>query len=329
MPAIEPQGYQAAISGAAVYGVPGAGTLRIAGADRNAFIQRQTTNDIHALRPDRSLVTVLTTGTARILDVWRLVMEPESESISVITLPGRGNTTLDYLRTRIFFMDKVTLSDTNTEIAQLEVLGPKAADVLRGCAIAVPDAGQVVAADAGGVAVRAIGLEGWVGRGVLLLVAAAQAEALIGTLVGAGADLLDPAAYEILRIETGLPGPERELTGEYTPLEANLDAAVSGTKGCYSGQEIIARQITYDKITKRLVGVTLESGVVVGSVVKVEGRTAGEITSAAESPRFGSIALAVLKRPHFETGTYVTVVGEDGSETQGETVSLPFGSHAR
>jgi folate-binding protein YgfZ len=323
------QGYQAAISGAAVYRVPGAGYLRIAGADRIDFIQRQTTNDIRALTPDHSQITVLTTGTARILDVWRLIIEPDAEGgddvIGVITLPGRANATISYLRTRIFFMDKVTVTDASAETVQLELFGPTAADVLLYYGISVPEAGQVVEAKIAERAGRVIGLEGLVGRGILLLVAADSVNLVIAALVEAGAVTVDTAAYEVLRVEAGLPGPDHELTEEYTPLEARLDAAVSSTKGCYTGQEIIARQITYDKITKRLVGIKVDAGVEIGATVKVDDRTAGEITSVVESPRFGTITLAVLKRPHFEAGVSVSVIGENERTIQGETVNLPFG----
>jgi glycine cleavage system aminomethyltransferase T len=99
----------------------------------------------------------------------------------------------------------------------------------------VPDAEQVNTAEIAGSAVCAIGLDGMIGRGVLLLVAADGAEAVIETLTEAGAELLEPAAYEVLRVEVGLPGPDRELTEEYTPLEANLDARFR-TKGVIPGR---------------------------------------------------------------------------------------------
>jgi folate-binding protein YgfZ len=134
--------------------------------------------------------------------------------------------------------------------------------------------------------------------------------------------LLSPEAYEVRRVELGLPGPARELTEDYTPLETNLDAAISDSKGCYTGQEIIARQVTYDKITKRMAGLKLQAPVAAGAAVHVEGRGAGEVTSAVHSPNCGAIALAILKRPHHAPGTAVTV-GEEG--TRGVVVALPFG----
>jgi folate-binding protein YgfZ len=308
-------GYDEAYSGAVMYRLPEAGYLRIAGADRADYIQRQTTNDVRALDAGRALLTVLTSGTARIIDVWRLILEPGGEAIGVITLPGRGAATARYLQSRIFFKDQVTLTDASADVAQFEVSGPAAGEMLG----VRPDLDQVVDTSINGVDTRVIGL--WPGV-CGLTIPAAQADTLAMGLVARGVIALSAAAYDVLRIEAGRPGPAQELTGDYTPLEANLDRAISGSKGCYSGQEVIARQITYDKVARRLVGLRLAGPVTVGAAVTVEGRTVGTITSAAVSPRLGAIALAVVRRPHFEPQTNV-IVGDDG--VAGEVVGLPFG----
>jgi folate-binding protein YgfZ len=311
-------GYAAAQTGAAVYSIPDPGYVRIGGADRADYIQRQTTNDVRLLQPGRTLLTVLTSGTARILDVWRLIAEPDAGPIAAITLPGRGAITARYLQSRIFFKDKVTVVDGSAAWTQFEIVGPAAGHILGG----LPEPDQITAAEFDGVALRLIGLRpnaAWV------IAPAEQGDRLAARLVEAGAARLNAAVYEALRIEGGRPGPARELTDDYTPLEANLDAAVSSTKGCYSGQEIIARQITYDKVARRLIGLRVEGMGMVGAAVQVEGRTVGVVTSAAESPRHGPIALAVLRRPHCEPQTYVTVVGENGAPVKGQTVALPFG----
>lgn len=312
-------GYDAAQSGAAYYRVPDPGYLRIAGADRLDYIQRQTTNDVRALAADGSLLTVLTNGTARILDVWRLVGD-DGDSVGVVTLPGRGPSTAAYLQKRIFFMDKVTVRDHSAEIAQWLLAGPGAPEALAALgldSLAGPEA--VATVESGGARLTVIGMEaGW-----RLLAPASAADDVQARLDSAGAAALSAAAYAALRVEAGQPGPDHELTDDYTPLETNLDAAISSTKGCYSGQEIIARQVTYDKVTRRLAGLRLADPVAVGASVTVEGRTAGTITSVVESPRLGWIALAVLKRPHFEPGTSV-VVGE--AQANAEVVALPFDS---
>jgi folate-binding Fe-S cluster repair protein YgfZ len=100
-------------------------------------------------------------------------------------------------------------------------------------------------------------------------------------------------------------------------------SAIHEAKGCYTGQEVIARQINYDKIARRLVGLRLDAPVSAGATVLVEGRSAGEVTSAALSPRCGPIALAVLRRPHFAPGTPVSVTEAAGA-VHGTVTALPF-----
>jgi len=299
------------------YRVPDPGYLRIEGADQADFIQRQTTNDIRRLGLGRSLLTVLTSATARILDVWQLV--PESDAIGVVTLPARGGSTARYLQSRIFFMDKVTLADVSSQVAQVWIAGEASIPGLS----AIPAAGEITEGEIGGVPVRAIGISPALGGGALLLAEEGAGDYLADQLSAAGAHVLTPSDYEVWRVEQGLPGPQGELTGDFTPLEVALGEAVSGEKGCYTGQEIIARQITYDKITRRLFGLRLDGPVAPGDSVEVEGRSAGAITSAVESPRLGPIALAVLKRPHNQPGTPVRVINQ-GRPIGGATAALPF-----
>jgi folate-binding protein YgfZ len=323
-PPISLSGYDAALSGAAFYRVPAPGLLRIAGQDRLDFVQRQTTNDARALTADRALLTVLTTAAARILDVWRLLVAPDGEALEAITLPGRGALTAQYLARRIFFMDKVTVADASADHALLEVLGPAAGDCLIGAGVELlPGPGAVVTAQTGGAALHLLGPEGEFAVGYLALGAPDAVAALAETLAAQGAQSLDTAAREVLRVEAGLPGPDGELTEAYTPLETNLTSAVHGAKGCYTGQEIIARQITYDKVTRRLAGLRLEEPVAAGAAVTVEGRDVGTVTSAAPSPRFGPLALAVIKRPHFAPGTAVALKADETS-VAGTVVALPF-----
>jgi folate-binding protein YgfZ len=205
-------------------------------------------------------------------------------------------------------------------LAQVEVFGPAAALALAQIGLAqAPSPDEIVSLDLDGAALRAIGT----GQGCLLVVSSGQIEGVEGRLSAAGAVPLSQDAYEVLRVEAGRPGPARELTDEYTPLEANLDAAISDSKGCYTGQEIIARQITYDKITRRLAGLRLDALVTVGAAVQVEGRTVGAITSVVQSPRHGPIALAVIRRPHHAPGITVAVADAVGA-ISGVTVALPF-----
>ena len=301
---------------------PDAGYLRIEGADRTDFIQRQSTNDVTLLTPEQSVTTALTNPAARILDVLQLVSEP-GEAIGAIPLPGRAAATVQFLKRHIFFMDKVTVTNVSDEYFQLDLEGQQTSEFLRAWGIKPPQMDGLVNGFIAGTPVRVVGQRGLAGMSYRLLAAAEDKHNLLAALDAAGASPLPPEDYEILRVQAGLPAASNELTEDYTPLEANLDEIVSETKGCYTGQEVLARQVAYDKITRRLVGLCLEAPVNVSWRVTVGGKTVGSVTSAIQSSQFGPIALAVVKRPHFQAGTKILV--EEGADQVIGTISkLPF-----
>jgi folate-binding protein YgfZ len=141
--------------------------------------------------------------------------------------------------------------------------------------------------------------------GVELIVPVAEIDAVEAKLVAAGLlPIEDASVIDAWRIELGRPAAGAELTGDFTPLEVEMEWACSDNKGCYTGQEIIARQRTYDKVTRSLVGLRAQQPLSPGDALIGEGREVGKITSAAVSPTTGMpIALAVVKRPHNQAGT--------------------------
>jgi tRNA-modifying protein YgfZ len=312
--------YQAALQTTAFYLYPQPGYLQIGGPDRAGFLQRQTTNDVTLLGPDRSLLTVLTSATGHILDVFYLLQEPEA--IGAITLPGRQAQTARFLKSRIFFMDKVTVNDASDEFAQVDLLGPQAPQVLAHLgASSLLTTGETVSLNFGGAVMRVLGPDRAIRLGVRLLVPSGISSELQSVLLDLEALRLDPETMDMLRIEAGYPEAAHELTDLYTPLETGLGLAISNNKGCYTGQEIIARQVTYDKVTQHLIGLRLKKAVQNGERIRVEGKAVGVVTSSCVSPRFGPIALAVIKRPYSQPET-VVAVGEQGIAAQ--VTTLPF-----
>jgi folate-binding protein YgfZ len=307
------------------------GFLKLKGPDRISFIQRQSTNDVQLTANNRSVPTVLTSATARILDVLTCFNEPgnmQEPELCVLTLPGRGEKTLQYLKSRIFFMDKVEIHDLSSSYAQFDVFGPET-EALLGKAEVLSDADWTHIPQSLSIpgdedlSFWIIPPKGVFGMGCRMIVPTERSAAFQSWLISSGIIRVEPKAYEFLRIEAGLPGEKTELTEDYTPLEARLEALVSDSKGCYTGQEIIARQITYDKVTRKLTGVMLSQEAGPGSSVLVEGKNIGQITSSTISPSHGPIGLAVLKRPFFETGTRVSIDFE-GQTFAGKTTGLPF-----
>jgi folate-binding protein YgfZ len=131
-----------------------------------------------------------------------------------------------------------------------------------------------------------------------------------------------PEAVDIRRVEAGLPRYGADVSEDNFPFEANLDSVISYTKGCYTGQEVVARANARGHANKRLVGLRLSAGATPGAAVAAAARAdAGVVTSAALSPDFGPIALAYLHRSVFEPGTIVRVGERDAT-----VAALPFAS---
>jgi len=301
------------------------GFLQLEGQDRLAFLQRMTTNDVTRLSPTQSVLTVLVNAAARILDVLRLVYISQ-DALGVITLPGHAANTARFLKGRIFFMDKVTLQDASLAYAQTDLDGPAAARILHtlGC-LEPPKVDESHSFQTGDLLVRVIGQSGFSGVGCRLLHPTEGKEALWAALSASGARQLSAQEFDILRVESGFPATGHELTEEYTPLETGLESAISWNKGCYTGQEVIARQTNYDKVTQKLVGLRLQAPMKPGQRVWLQERPVGVITSYVDSPRFGPIALGMIKRPSHTPGTDVIIKEEGNGEGVSATVvELPF-----
>jgi aminomethyltransferase len=327
--------YHAALAGAALHDEGAAGRIFLRGRDRAALLHRLSTNDIEGLRPGQGARTVLTTPIGRIIDL--LTVHALDDALLIVTGPGQGGPVWSHLKKNIFFQDQATLEAAGRTHGQLALYGPAAARVLAelgGAGVSeLPPYHTATLQLAGGpvlVAARPpIG-----GPSFTLYPPAEQLDAMRAALVGAGATPLDDPTLDILRVEQGYAASGRELGQEYIPLETGLLDAVSFTKGCYVGQEIIARMESRGRLAKILRGLRLATGdaAVAGgqwselapTKLEMAGKEAGDLTSVVVSPRFGPIGLAYVRSAHAEPGTIVGIVG---GEARGEVVELPFNDH--
>jgi tRNA-modifying protein YgfZ len=297
--------------------------LWLGGEDRTAFLQRISSNDVRLL-PGQGTVTVLTSPTARIQAVLTVLAMPTG--LLLLAGPGQGPAIFNTLRTQIFFNDKVALEGRGGALAQFNLLGPQTAGLLASVGSPVDDLplfGWRTLSIAG-VDVTVQRNEGLGSDGFTLLVPSPAAPALRAALQRAGALPIDEDAYHVLRVEAGVPAPGFELTEQVNPLEAGLRRFCDDHKGCYTGQEIIARQITYDKVTTHLVGLLPEKMATPEAKVIAGDRQVGWVSSAVHSVALQRpIALAFVRRPHHEPDTQLTVQSSD--RTIAATVTrLPF-----
>jgi folate-binding protein YgfZ len=210
---------------------------------------------------------------------------------------------------------EVAVADRSEELAVLSLIGPRSAE-LAGTAPLPEDACEATAV--AGVEVVAAGSA----EGVDLIVASSERERLRAALLEAGAVEVSAAAAEILRIEDGRPRFGAEMGSETMPAEAGIvEQAVSFTKGCYIGQETVARLHYKGKPNRHLRGLRLSAPAAPGAPVRLGEKEVGRLGSAGVSPALGAIGLAILRR-EAEPGTEVAV-GEDG--VTAEVTALPFG----
>ena len=285
------------------------GKLALTGGEAKEFLHGQVSNDIEALEPGTGCyaafltpkgkmlgdLRVLDTGDELLLDCERVALQELFNMIRRFKL-GRD----------------VELHKRTVECALFSLIGPQARAV----------AGDVPAeehahrtAELGGATVRVIATD----LGVDVLCAAEDAEAVRSALLAAGAAPADADAAEIRRVETGRPRYGVDLDDSVIPQEAGLnERAVSFSKGCYVGQETVARLHYRGKPNRHLRGLRLDGPVETGEALVLGEREVGRLGSVVESPTLGWIALALVRR-EAEPGTVLRA-----GERTATVVELPF-----
>lgn len=320
------EAYHAARTACAFTDLSDSGWLRLTGRDRLDLLHRLSTNDLRKLGSGQGAPTVLTSPTGRVMAL--LMVYAGEREVYLRAQPGQSAGVARYLNSMIFWQDEVAVADLSAETAQFGVYGPQATERLAGLASAVPDvpaygwgratlAGTEVSLHRGGP----LEAQDWT-----VVAPRSSADAIRATLAGV-MDELDAATADVLRVEAGLPAWGHELSDQVTPLETGLLSAISFNKGCYTGQEVIARQVNYDKITRNLVGLLLGEDaagrVRSGASVAGPGR-GGFVGSVVMSPGLGRpIALAVVPRELAQPGTQVKVL-QDDEEFVATVTGTPF-----
>ena len=281
------------------------GRILAVGEDRLKLINRMSTNDLSALAVNDGRATVFTDANARIL--FRAECYHRPEGLLLISEPGRGASLANFLRRNIFFGDKVSVSDLGAATAQFALQGALADKIASALAddldkLSVMGGCDVEVAGIAAVLLRRkrLGGDHW-----SLICSAADAEALHEAMLAlghpfglrAGGSLV----FNILRIRAGRPGGG-ELSRDYIPLEVGLWDEISFSKGCYTGQEIIARMESRERVAKALVMASLSNFVPAPAPLFAAGRAVGGLTSSVEAPDGDIFALAVVKVGYCQRG---------------------------
>jgi folate-binding protein YgfZ len=294
------------------------GKLALSGPDAKGFLAGQVTNDVEALAPGTGCYAAFLThrgkmlGDLRVLDVGdELLLDTERVTLQAL---------FDMIR-RFRVGYDLELHKRTLERGLLSLIGPDAARIAGAEELGEATEHTNAPVEIAGIAAIAVRTD----TGVDLICDATDTDHLLQTLRERGATPVSEDAAEIVRVERGRPRYGVDLDDSVIPQEAGLnERAVSFTKGCYVGQETVARLYYRGKPNRHLRGLRLSGPAAVagaaGAELRLGERALGRCTSAVLSPAYGPIGLGLVRR-EAEPGSTVSV-GEHGSSA--EIVELPF-----
>jgi folate-binding protein YgfZ len=321
--------YQAARQRAAFIDRSARGRLVVSGRDRASYLQGLLTNDISAVKAGEGCYAAYLTPQGRMIsDLWVY----ELGDVILLNLAGDVTAAVLAKLDQFIFTEDVQLGDVTETFAQVAVVGPEAARLVGALLDEPPVVPLAGLPEHGNLRGHINGSPAIVTRvtdtgepGFDVYVERERAGWLKAQLVAAGAKEANEETADVLRVEAGVPAFHRDMDEETIPLEAGIESrAISMTKGCYVGQEIIIRVLHrgHGRVARRLIGLVLDNASAPprGAIVKSGDRDTGKITSAVHSPALGRpIALAYVQRDFAAPGTTLSVDGARATVTP-----LPF-----
>jgi folate-binding protein YgfZ len=267
------------------------GKLAFTGAQAKGFLQGQVTNDVEGLAPGTGCYAALLSPKGKMLGDLRIL--DTGEEVWLDTERSALQAIFNVLhRARVGY--DAELHKRTLERGLLSLVGPDARRVAGPEAEQLPDVEHASAAiELDGLAARAVVTD----LGIDLICDAGDTPALTAVLTARGAQPVPETAVEVLRIEHGRPRYGVDLDDTTIPQEAGLnERAVSFEKGCYVGQETVARLFYKGKPNRHLRGLRLSALVPSGTELTLDAKVVGRLGSVVDSPEHGPIGLALMRR---------------------------------
>jgi folate-binding protein YgfZ len=306
------EGYQALRASSAVVRRADRGVLAVTGPDRLVWLQGLLTNDVAALGPGDSRYAAYLTPQGRMITDLRVINLADR---ALLEVPASLAETLRARLEALLFAEDAEVSDVSASTAVIDLHGPDTPQVTARARAAIPLTSLEMIRDD---VYRVPGATWFVPRD--------EADAVVRALTEAGAIETTLETLDVVRVEAGRPAFLADMDEHTIPLEAGIeDRAISLTKGCYVGQEIIIRVLHrgHGRVARKLVGLMLDPGASAparGAGIASGSREIGAVTSAVESPDLGRpIALGYVHRDFVQPGTAVEIAGIPAS-----VAALPF-----
>lgn len=329
--------YEQAGKGAVLFDVSNRSKIQIKGKDAQNYLHNFCTNDIKSLKAGCSCETFLCTAKAKAVAYALIDHEtrPAGTDLSwggfwLDADPGLAEKIIRHLD-HFIIGEQVDMTDRTADLAQMRLVGPHSRPILgevAGVTAATLGPHREMAARMNGIDVRVRRHDLPFAPSFDILCAATDAEAIWLALTAKGARPSGLAVHEVLRIEAAVPVWGKDIDNERFVVEVGrIEQAICYTKGCYLGQEPIVMARDRGHVNRRLVTVRIDGPKKAprGSRLLRDGAEVGQVTSSVPSPRLGSaLALAYLKRGHWEPGTTLELETEDARRA-GEVVAPPLG----
>jgi folate-binding protein YgfZ len=308
--------YQIASTGALLFDRSHEGRLILTGEGRFDLLNRLSTNQLLNLKTGEGAPTIFINANGRIIDRV-MVYAHTDDQLMVIAPPSRHDSVKQLIKRNIFYNDDVQIVDERDQTHQFALHGVQATALLAGlvaeCA-KLPDYGVSLGTIAGHEVI--IGkFKPFVGDAWQIIVKQAGAISVWDALKSAGATPSGGIVYNALRIRSGQPAVGTELTADYIPLELGLWDEISFNKGCYTGQEIIARMESRNKLAKMLVRLRPAQNISNGTQLFQNKKRVGQVTSSVIAPDGELYVMGVVR-------TDVVQAGDSVQTEAGVTVEL-------
>lgn len=302
------------------------GRLKLTGEDALDLLNRLSTNKLDALPPGGVTGSVLTTNKGRIIDL--LFIARQDDHLLVLTSPDTRNRVAEWIDFYTFVED-VEIEDITENTAMLTLLGASPADAHPALAALPPNASA--AADIDGIPALAIrsDFDLFGAPRIDLIAPLADVPRLQDALSARGATPITAPALDLLRIQRGIPAHPHELSENYNPLEAGLWEFISFNKGCYIGQEVVARLNAYDKIQRHLVNLSWQApddAPAPQAALYAADRRVGALTSVAPPEAGNPIGLGYVRKAYAAPGTLLSAFSDTGDTTE-VAVEAVFARH--
>lgn len=306
--------------GAGLIDLSARGRIRVSGSEATMFLNGLITNDIKTLAENRWMLAAFPTVQGRLIGAVRVVREKDS---FLIDTDAESHEAVLKTISRFTLAGDFHVSDVTAETSLFTIQGKQAAEVVE--KVFEPSVSNL---PRNGVveleSVTILRATHTAEDGVDLVIASDRAPQLREALIAAGAQPVGPDTFEVLRVEAGIPRYGRDMDETNVVTETNLDDAVSYTKGCYVGQEIIVRIKHRGHVAKKLTGLRFDTDRMIeaGTIIKsTDNQEIGRVTSTAFSPKLGStIGLGYVRYEYLEAETKVMI--DDGIATT--VTELPF-----